>query len=501
MQESYNSLTTLGKRFSQHNIRTKLSLVFSLVVGFISLFVYFYFPQRLAENDLRSLEDKMQSIAKMTAYRVAPALFFEDSLAATEALASARQDSDIVYMVVSDGSGRVFAAYNLTEADRALYRNAQTSTIALSGQEIMVTATPINHNQHAIGTFSIGLSLANLHAHIKATRLTILVVSLLLFIVGTIAVFGLTTFLMNPLLTMVNTVEQIAKGDMTQRASVSSRDEVGQLAEAFNGMVSSLASAQLKLREINADLERRVQERTRKLTESEKALSRSQVQLRALNAHLQKVREEERARIAREIHDELGQTLTALNLDVAVLEKQLLKAAEKYRVPLPIEMVRSLLGLVESSIRDVRRLAFELRPDVLDSLGLPSALDWQAKDFQARSGIPCDIELPVEAFSVDQETSTAIFRILQESLTNIVRHAQAKHVSITLKESEGMAILEIRDDGKGINEEEIVGKRSIGLLGMRERAMALGGEFYIAGSPGNGTQVTVRMPRTRKAEI
>ena len=478
----------------RHHIRTKLSAVFSVLVGVISLFIYFYFPERLAEQNYRALSDKTQSIARMASYRIAPALYFDDSIAARETIASARMDSNIVYLVLLNDSGGVFIAYNLQEAERTEFRKERFETGVPGNQDILATVTPVIHNNDIIGHFYLGMSLSGLRSQISATRLTILIVSLLVFAVGVILVYGLTTIVTRPLIQMADAVGHIASGDLARRVTVSSRDEVGALGGAVNNMVESLASAQRQLQEINRDLEKRVEHRTELLAHSEEALRRSGEQLRALSAHLQKIREEERTYIAQEIHDELGQMLTAINIDLAVIEKQLLKSDPSPAVLLAIRKMQSLSELVETTIQSTRRLALELRPDVLDNLGLVAALEWQAHEFQSRTGITCLLQSQVEALAIDSQRSTAVFRIFQEALTNISRHAQATRIEICLLKREEVVVLEIRDNGRGINQSDILGMRSLGIIGMRERAMYLGGEVRIVGKPGEGTTVTVEMP-------
>jgi signal transduction histidine kinase len=465
-----------------------------MVVGFISLFIYFYFPAKLAGVHLRSLVNRAQSIAKMTSYTIAPALFFDDPMASFEALASARQNVDIVYLVVLDDSGRVFIARGLNEAERDDFRRPRANSEEVSNRGVLLTTAPVIHNGRTIGRVYIGMSLANVRAEMNTSRMTILLVSFLVFVVGVVLVYSLTTMLTSPLAHMVETVRRITSGDMTQRASVFSRDEVGELASAFNKMLANLASAQQQLQEINRDLEKRVEDRTKQLARSEEALRRSGEQLRALSTHLQRIREEERTYIAREIHDELGQTLTAMNIDLAVVEKQLLKAGTSTTVTQAIQKVRALSRLVEATIQKTRNLALELRPDVLDSVGLEAALEWQAREFQRRTNIQCDLQLQHSSLKVDEPKSTAIFRIFQESLTNIARHAEATKIEIRLEEVGGVLILEIRDNGKGIEQSEIVAVRSIGIIGMRERASSLGGDVRIDGIPGKGTTVIVEIP-------
>jgi two-component system sensor histidine kinase UhpB len=211
-------------------------------------------------------------------------------------------------------------------------------------------------------------------------------------------------------------------------------------------------------------------------------------QLRALAAHVESVREEERVRIAREIHDELGQALTCMSMDLAFLEKQLPKGNAK-----AAERVAALAILVKDTVKTVRRISSELRPSILDDLGLAAAIDWLGHDFETRTGIPCAISVPNQ-IDISAERGTIVFRMCQEALTNVARHAGATHVSIDLLETPDGLVLEVRDNGRGISEEEVFRPGSLGLLGMRERAALLGGEAELKGKPGKGTAVTVRVP-------
>jgi len=223
--------------------------------------------------------------------------------------------------------------------------------------------------------------------------------------------------------------------------------------------------------------------------QAEEQLRRSRGQLRALAAHLQSVREEERARIAREVHDELGQVLTGLKFDLAWLARGLPVDSMALR-----EKTRGMLSLVDSTIHTVQRIFTELRPSVLDELGLVAAIEWQAQEFQRRTGIECHVSTELTDLSLAGETSTAFFRICQESLTNVARHADATRVTVRLIADDAHLILSVKDNGKGITEQERTRAASLGLLSMQERAFLLGGELTIVGEPGGGTTVTVRMP-------
>jgi signal transduction histidine kinase len=213
-------------------------------------------------------------------------------------------------------------------------------------------------------------------------------------------------------------------------------------------------------------------------------------QLRALAARLHSAREEERIRVAREIHDELGQALTAIKIDLTSLLGDLPEAQG-----LAAPRSQSILKLLDQTIHSVQRIGTELRPAILDVLGLVAALEWAAKEFQTRTGTKCQISLPDVDIVLDPERATALFRIFQETLTNVARHADATQVDMRLDEENGNLILEVRDNGKGISEEQASAGTSLGILGMRERILLLGGTLTISGTPGTGTTVRVRIPK------
>ena len=223
---------------------------------------------------------------------------------------------------------------------------------------------------------------------------------------------------------------------------------------------------------------------------AEDKLRRSLEQLRALTTYLQYVREEERTRIAREVHDELGQALTGLKLDMSWLGIRL----EKRRAKTEQEKVKTMVAHIDATIQTVRRIATELRPGILDGLGLVAALEWQANEFQTRTNIPCVVTANVSDAGWDQDFITVFFRIFQETLTNVIRHANATRVDVHLFKEDDALVLTVADNGRGISEEEIANTKSIGLVGMRERAMLIGGEVTLHGAPGKGTTVTLRVP-------
>ncbi len=242
-----------------------------------------------------------------------------------------------------------------------------------------------------------------------------------------------------------------------------------------------------ELLKVNKDLGRAVSAHMR----AEEELLHSRAQLQNLSAGLQSLLEEERTRISREIHDELGQSLTALKFDLSAMGKKLPEGQK-----LLAEKTGSMVKLVDSIIKAVQRISLELRPGLLDDLGLVTAIEWQAKEFHKRTGIPCRVVLFPRDMDIDPERSTAIFRIFQEALTNIVRHAVATKVEANLEDRDGMLTLEVGDNGRGITEEQASGSKSLGLIGIRERVRRLGGEVLIDGSPHAGTVIRVTIPST-----
>jgi signal transduction histidine kinase len=214
----------------------------------------------------------------------------------------------------------------------------------------------------------------------------------------------------------------------------------------------------------------------------------SREQLRALACRLQTVREEERTDISREIHDELGQALTGLKLDIAWMKRRLPSDHAM------IEQCSSILMRIDQALNAVRRIATELRPSVLDQLGLAAALEWQGQEFGARTGIHVAMNIAVDGCTIPDQLGTSAFRILQESLTNVARHSMATHVDVRLTQTPTAFTLEIADNGVGFPHRRLEGTSSLGVLGMRERALACGGDFSITCDPGVGTTVLLRVP-------
>jgi signal transduction histidine kinase len=208
-----------------------------------------------------------------------------------------------------------------------------------------------------------------------------------------------------------------------------------------------------------------------------------------ISAKLEKVREEERTRIAREIHDELGQQLTAIKMDLSWLLKK--SGSEKSEIE---RITKGLIKLVDETVVKVRRISTNLRPAILDDLGLFPALEWQCESFEKRTKIKCSLNISMNETEFEADFSTTVFRIFQEALTNITRHSGATEVKINLSEKDNVLKLIINDNGSGLSDDELNQNQSLGIVGMRERAMLFGGKLTIYGSQESGTTVSLEIP-------
>lgn len=277
---------------------------------------------------------------------------------------------------------------------------------------------------------------------------------------------------------MVLVSRQLAAGDLNARiGKIGVRDELSHLAGVFDEMAAALQSRIEREERVMASLEQ------------------SREQLRKLSAYQQEVREEERHRIAREIHDQFGQSLTILKMDLAWLKKQIPNRSAQ--LDAKMEAMAQVIG---EALENLHAVTAELRPVMLDDFGLAAAMEWQVEEFCKRSGIDCRMVETGYEPDLPKDQAAALFRIFQEALTNIMRHARADKVTVRLDADQGDLLLEVHDNGRGITEEEINNPSSFGLLGMRERLYPWNGRMNVKGRPGRGTQVTIRLPLPSKGE-
>lgn len=225
----------------------------------------------------------------------------------------------------------------------------------------------------------------------------------------------------------------------------------------------------------------------RKRTEEQLRLSHQR--LRDLAARLLTVREEERATISRELHDELGQVLTGLKIEISLFSRQI-----QHTQPQLLPRTADMLELVDSSMRTIRDIATELRPSLLDTLGLVAAIEWQAETFQNRTGIVFRLNNQIAKTNFQDELATAVFRIFQESLTNIARHSEATEINVILEQKNGWLSMNIHDNGIGISENDLNKPKTLGIIGMHERVLLLGGSISISNSAKGGAVVSLKLP-------
>lgn len=414
----------------------------------------------------------------------------------------------VLYVRILDPHGRVVMHSDLGEVGK-VYRDKLT-LIAISSQESGCSSpnlpeekkiqcniyAPIQVSEARLGTVLLGYSYMAVEKEITEAQHQIFYIALGTITIGGVIAYLLATFISLPIKKMTDRMEKVSKGDLDTVLDIKRNDEIGNLVYSFNQMAADLGKHRkhlevlveartAELTKANEQLHQEIRERRR----AEEELKQSQEQLRDLASHLQFIREEERTQIAREIHDELGQALTALKMDVHWLGHKLPKDRQ-----LLFDKLKSMSKLIDLTVQTVRRISSELRPKLLDDLGLSAAIEWQANEFRNRAGIQCDVSSDPEDIILDKVHSTAFFRIFQETLTNIARHAQATMVEVILKEDAEQVEMIVRDNGRGITEKEISEAKALGITGMRERAHSLGGDVKIAGVPNQGTTVEVRIP-------
>lgn len=427
------------------SFRARLVATMGTLILLISAAIWIYVPRKLEEEALALLGHKADTLAQLTAFTIHPAIYFQDRVALEEALSGTRGDKDVAYVLVTDAAGRTLAAFHSEKAtrrgrgvspDRSLYEVMQ----------------PIREGNRELARLYIGLSLERLNREILRTRVAIGLLSAFILAAGLVAVLLIGNVLTRPLREVAAGAGRIAAGELAYRVPATREDEIGRLAGAFNDMAAKVAERDASLRQ--------------------------------LSRRLLSIQEQERVRIAREVHDELGQALTAMKIDLQQLARE--------HAPLAAPL-GTIARTIDDTVDLVRRIAADLRPAILDDLGVTAALEQQLRRVRESTGIRTTLVVSDEP-QLDMLTGVTLYRIAQEGLANVVRHAQASEVEVSLEVREAAVVLEIRDNGAGITAEQIADRRSLGLLGMRERAELLGGSVEIAGRAGEGTVLTATLP-------
>ena len=437
------------------SFRARLALTMGALILLIALAISIYVPRQLEQEAIALITHKADTLLQLTAFTIHPALYFQDRAALEEALSGARNDKDVSYVIVTDGEGRTLSAFHRERATAAALARQVPGGGLSRDRSLYEAMTPIRDGGRELARLHVGVSLARLNAQVGQMRLAIGAWSVLILTAGLIAVAFISNVLTRPLRHVAAGAARIAAGEFGQRVPSGREDEIGQLAAAFNEMSANVAERDASLRQ--------------------------------LSKRLLTVQEQERVRIARDVHDELGQALTAMKIDLQQIARH---------NPALAEPLVPVAHTIDSIVDLVRRIASDLRPVILDDLGVSAALEQQLRRLRESSGIRTSLTISEEP-ELDMLTGATLYRITKEALANVVRHAGASEVDVSLETRGGTAVLEIRDNGRGITREEASGPRSLGLLGIRERAELLGGTMAIEGQPGAGTVLTVTLPITK----
>ncbi|MCL4515817.1 MAG: HAMP domain-containing protein [Firmicutes bacterium] len=470
-----------GMLADKASVKTKimgivLGLVLLLGLG-VTLQIQFSLPRALNEQ----LEKRAISIARDVAARSTDLVLTNNVFALYElARDTAKNNEDVRYVLILDRAGNVLAhtfaggvPAGLAKANSAAPADRYRLEI-FNSEEGVVRDVAVPIFEGRAGTARVGLLEHSTQKVMVATTERLLLATLVVSIIGIFAAYFLTMVLTRPLFELVEVTRAVASGNLRRKANVSARDEIGQLATAFNGMVDHLRETDVENAHLCEELK----------------------QKEAIRAHLLEklitAQEEERKRLARELHDETGQSLTSLMVGLKVLGS----------AGTPEEVRRQVAGLrevVAGTLEGVRHLALELRPSLLDDLGLIAALERYVREYGQKYGLEADLQVGgFEGRRLPPEVEITLYRIVQEALTNIARHAGARNVSV-LVEHKGNAVTAIvEDDGKGFDVAAILGspldEKKLGLYGMRERAALLGGTLTLESREKMGTTVFVTLP-------
>jgi signal transduction histidine kinase len=417
--------------------RVRLALAMGALILLIAVAISVYLPMKLEDEAMALIGQKAETLAELTAFTIHPAIYFGDHAALEEALSGARRDRDVAYIIVTGANGQPLSQFHPERA---------------GADGLHEVTKPIREGNRELARLRIGVSLARLRSEVRQMRVAIGALGALILGAGLLAVVLLSNVLTRPLRDVAAGAQQIAAGDLAHRVPEGRNDEIGQLASSFNDMAARVAERDASLRQL-----------------SKRMLS---------------IQEQERVRIAREVHDELGQALTAMKIDIQQLAK---------REPSLAEPLGGISRAVDTTVDLVRRIATDLRPSILDDLGVTAALEQQLRRLRESTGMQTTLTVAEEP-ELDMLTGVTLYRIAKEAIANVVRHAEATEVEISLAIERDCAVLEIRDNGKGMSHEQIASAHALGLLGMRERAELLGGSVTIDSGEGEGTRVRATLP-------
>jgi len=459
----------------RHDLQTRLMRAYTLLLGSLLLLIWVSGLLYFFEWERAEMRQSTLSAATMLATQSSAALMFGDQEVLRENLATTRNIEGIRWAVIVPTKVDVplpVIIHGENPGDiHDILRRMGNRADRVSLQELVVRA-PIVHRDEVRGELLLSVDLRDEMAgflRVVASTLLLLAVG---FLTGRWLFQRIVHSIVAPLDELIRLTSDVARQARADaaledlpRPATEYADEVGKLADAFNQMLDSIIRHDMQMRDQAGRLVQLVED------------------LRSLSARMRAIREEERTRISHEIHDELGQRLTSLKYDIARIGGD--------------DVGGQLSGQIDDLIRAVRIISWELRPSVLDSLGLVAAIEWQAQDFARRIGIRCSVDLPEEEPVLPKEMATDLFRIFQELLTNVSRHARAGRVDAILELTESTLHLDVKDDGCGIRELDH-SRPSLGLLGVRERLERWGGRIDIGPADPDaenvGTRIRIEIP-------
>jgi signal transduction histidine kinase len=447
------------------NVSAKILLVTLVsVMAAMSVAELFLYRSDRVEA-VHQLEDRAQVAAVRLAHTLADPVAAGDATRIKQAISHEMKSREVLAIVVENPAGRPVAGTALHDAcSTALLDPCAVDERLLRGARVKASS-PIIREGAVFGSVSVHFSDVQLreamnHRAIEGIQHTFL----LTLVFSAVLWLSLDRIVVRPLKTLEASVARVARGDFEVAIPAASGDEMGRVGASFNRMVADLRRLYTEARANEA--------RFRKLSDWQREAI-----------------EGERKRIAREIHDDLGGRLTALRLDLHWVGKRLLPEQAELA-----DKVRALTASVDRTHDAVEHVIRQLRPQVLDDLGLVAAVEWLALEFEKRSGVPVEFSSAPETVSPSPDRATALFRIAQEALTNVARHADAALVRIRIREIRGVLAMSIRDDGKGFDPAKRAGETSHGLMGIAERARIAGGRLKVRSAPGEGTELTVLVP-------
>ncbi|HZR57430.1 MAG TPA: CHASE sensor domain-containing protein [Terriglobales bacterium] len=468
---------SIAKKLTAMNLLVSAAALLLACMAFLSYDLYTF-----RVNIVRNLSIQSEIIGANTI----SALVFNDPQSAENTLAALKASPHIFYAEIYDSEDHPFAGYGRDHGRKALplpqLAESQERAHWFDRDQVSVIHSILFQNKR-IGTVFIQSDLKSMTTRLKSYALIILGILSGSLLAALMVSHKFQKIISDPVMSLAETARIVSreKNYSVRAAATGNHDEVSTLIEAFNGMLVQIQERDKALQRAHDELEGRIEKRTAEL-------GIAQENLRALSGRLLRMRDDERRHIARELHDGSGQVLAALTMNLSIMQGE----AEKWG-PKALKLVNDSLELARTILKDLRTMSYLLHPPLLDEIGLESALRWFVHGFSERSGIPVDLQLVPEAGRLSRELETAIFRIVQESLTNIHRHSGSLKAAIQITRDPKQVRLEISDKGSGFSQPDNQVKTGVGIQGMRERVRQLGGEFEIR-SDIKGTAVIAVLP-------